>query len=270
MVGYAPFVEFWRAGLAAALATAEQCSLALARRHGAVEDRGLALLGIRLLQIARRHFEASTRIAELDLEPAGAVSPYLAAEEGLLRLRARLLEHGPAEDAGAAAKHVAALPILTRRQRISLGLLQAFLHHRRGDSRLSRRHLSVALRAAQASGAVGVLLEDAEILERLLPALIADRGAGEASLKEFAGRLIARLKRLPASGLRGRAAAGLSRQEHRVLAYLADGCSNKEIARALALSESAVKFHLRNLYRKLGAHRRGEALEHARERGVLA
>jgi len=54
-----------------------------------------------------------------------------------------------------------------------------------------------------------------------------------------------------------------------VLSYLADGSTNKEIARALRLSESAVKFHLRNLFRKLKVSSRAALLESARQRGIM-
>ena len=59
-------------------------------------------------------------------------------------------------------------------------------------------------------------------------------------------------------------------REKEVLTRIALGNSNKAIARALAVSESAVKFHLRNLFRKLQVERRGELLERARERGLLS
>jgi DNA-binding NarL/FixJ family response regulator len=54
--------------------------------------------------------------------------------------------------------------------------------------------------------------------------------------------------------------AGLSEKEAEVLAELARGVSNQEIARSLWLSEQTVKFHLRNIYRKLGVVNRTEAV----------
>ena len=58
---------------------------------------------------------------------------------------------------------------------------------------------------------------------------------------------------------------GLSEKEAAVLAELAQGSSNKEIASRLWLSEQTVKFHLRNIYRKLGITSRTEALRYAYE-----
>ncbi|MCT8269893.1 LuxR C-terminal-related transcriptional regulator [Xanthomonas translucens pv. undulosa] len=57
--------------------------------------------------------------------------------------------------------------------------------------------------------------------------------------------------------------------EREVLALLAQGDANKQIARCLALSENTVKFHLKNLYRKLEAGTREAALASALQRGLL-
>jgi DNA-binding NarL/FixJ family response regulator len=54
-----------------------------------------------------------------------------------------------------------------------------------------------------------------------------------------------------------------------VLSYVADGSTNKQIARALKLSESAVKFHLRNLFRKLTVTSRGALRDAAEQRGIV-
>ncbi|WP_234791211.1 LuxR C-terminal-related transcriptional regulator [Agrobacterium rubi] len=52
----------------------------------------------------------------------------------------------------------------------------------------------------------------------------------------------------------------LSGRETSVLKLLADGRSNKEMARSLDISEATVKFHLKNIYAKLGVSRRGMAV----------
>jgi DNA-binding NarL/FixJ family response regulator len=65
-------------------------------------------------------------------------------------------------------------------------------------------------------------------------------------------------------------AAGLSEKEIEVLAELCHGHTNKEIAARLWLSEQTVKFHLRNIYRKLGIKSRTEALRYAFEHDLAA
>jgi ATP/maltotriose-dependent transcriptional regulator MalT len=50
---------------------------------------------------------------------------------------------------------------------------------------------------------------------------------------------------------------------------LANGVSNKEIARSLCVSENTVKFHLKNVYSKFAVRTRLQAIRAAYELGVL-
>jgi ATP/maltotriose-dependent transcriptional regulator MalT len=61
----------------------------------------------------------------------------------------------------------------------------------------------------------------------------------------------------------------LSERELEVLSLLASGKTNSEIARDLFVSVGTVKSHTGNIYRKLGAKNRTEALARARELGVI-
>ena len=61
----------------------------------------------------------------------------------------------------------------------------------------------------------------------------------------------------------------LSARERQILELLAQGLSNKQLARALSVSENTVKTHLGNLYAKLGVGRRTEALAAARRQRLL-
>ena len=61
----------------------------------------------------------------------------------------------------------------------------------------------------------------------------------------------------------------LTESEIRVLRYLPSNLSAPEIAAEVFLSTSTVKTHMRHIYEKLGAHKRTEAVERARELGLL-
>ena len=61
----------------------------------------------------------------------------------------------------------------------------------------------------------------------------------------------------------------LTGREHDVLALVADGLSNREIAAALAISEHTVKFHLASIFGKLGASTRTEAVHRGLRHGVI-
>jgi DNA-binding NarL/FixJ family response regulator len=61
----------------------------------------------------------------------------------------------------------------------------------------------------------------------------------------------------------------LSTRELQVLKLLASGSTNSEIARTLWVTEQTVKFHLSNIYRKLGVANRTEASRFAHVHGLI-
>lgn len=66
------------------------------------------------------------------------------------------------------------------------------------------------------------------------------------------------------------ATLGISERELEVLREIASGLSNKEIAIRLSVSPNTVKTHVANLFEKLGARRRTDAINRARELGLIA
>jgi DNA-binding NarL/FixJ family response regulator len=62
---------------------------------------------------------------------------------------------------------------------------------------------------------------------------------------------------------------GLTRRELEILRLMAEGHSNAELARMLWVTETTVKFHLSNIYRKLGVSNRTQASRWAQVHGVL-
>jgi DNA-binding CsgD family transcriptional regulator len=90
--------------------------------------------------------------------------------------------------------------------------------------------------------------------------------AGFIALGLWAGR---RLTPRPAPAVFTRneaaiASLGLSPRECEILALLASGRSNKELARALGISPNTVKTHLARVYEKLEVQKRVQAIEKAR------
>jgi len=89
--------------------------------------------------------------------------------------------------------------------------------------------------------------------------------------------LIAAIKALPSgpapdplSGKHCSPAEPLTDSELRVLRYLPTNLTAPEIASELYVTRNTVKTHMRNLYAKLGTHRRADAVRRAREVGLLA
>jgi two-component system response regulator DevR len=105
------------------------------------------------------------------------------------------------------------------------------------------------------AGAHGYLLK--EIDGRGLVNAIHDVAAGKSILDPA---VTARVMQMVKSGGTGRdALASLSPQEKRVLALIAEGCTNKEVGVKLGLSEKTVKNYLSTVFEKLHVSRRAEA-----------
>ena len=68
---------------------------------------------------------------------------------------------------------------------------------------------------------------------------------------------------------KARAALGISPSELTVLHEIAAGRSNKEIAARLRISPNTVKTHVARLFEKLGAKRRTDAINKARDLGIV-
>jgi non-specific serine/threonine protein kinase len=72
------------------------------------------------------------------------------------------------------------------------------------------------------------------------------------------------------SGGRAGGPGKLSRREREVLALVAEGQSNRQIAAALVISENTAKYHVAQLLNKLGAGSRAEAVTRAVSGGFLS
>lgn len=154
-----------------------------------------------------------------------------------------------------------------------LKLLEARWHARSGAERAALRVLGEAIRIAAPGGYIGCFLEDREDLLPLLLKLQAAPPPDLGDVSAYFDRLV------DACGGSGAArdkeggaslAEGLTEREQMILSLLAKGVSNKEMARRLFVSENTVKFHLKNIYAKLGVDNRLRAITAARSYGLLA
>lgn len=112
-------------------------------------------------------------------------------------------------------------------------------------------------------GASGYLCKD-DIKADELQKGVAAVQAGETVLGRGVGNLVAR-----GLGSLHKPQEHLTDRELEVIRLVAHGQSNKQIAHALFLSESTVKFHLQNASRKMGVHRRAEIAHRATLEGLL-
>ncbi|MDQ7092851.1 response regulator transcription factor [Desulfosporosinus sp. PR] len=64
--------------------------------------------------------------------------------------------------------------------------------------------------------------------------------------------------------------AGLTFQETKILSFIVSGLSNKDIAFKLCISQSTVKTHVANIFKKLGLVNRTEASIYAVKNGLIS
>jgi ATP/maltotriose-dependent transcriptional regulator MalT len=143
-------------------------------------------------------------------------------------------------------------------RRVELLILHAAALLRAGRTAEAVRSWGLALEVGERFGYRRVFLDDLDIATSLNHAARGHEGF----------RPPAWLKPAPA-----RAAAHgdepLTRKELRILAFLESGASNREIADSLFVSEGTLKWHLHNIYRKLGCRNRSGAIAAARRQGLL-
>jgi LuxR family transcriptional regulator, maltose regulon positive regulatory protein len=145
--------------------------------------------------------------------------------------------------------------------------LEAIARDALGDPAAAGRALERALDLAEPDGALLPFLQHPT--RGLLERHARQRTAHAALVAEILDRLAGTAPEPPYAGPRP-PLEPLSKSEIRVLRYLPTHLSAPEIAAELSVSTSTVKTHLRNLYAKLGAHSRAEAVESARALGLLA
>jgi DNA-binding NarL/FixJ family response regulator len=95
-------------------------------------------------------------------------------------------------------------------------------------------------------------------------------GADDYVLKPFdPDELLARVNALVRRAQRTRRSSPLTDRESQVLALLADGLADAEIASRLVISRKTVGTHLARIYEKLGVRSRAQAVGHAFRSGLL-
>lgn len=117
---------------------------------------------------------------------------------------------------------------------------------------------------AMAAGADGYLLKNVPLdeMEKIIRAVC----AGDACFSPY---LLNLAVAEPAAVKSSADTFHLTNRELEVLSYIAQGTPNKEISTILFISLETIKSHVKNIYRKLGAKNRVEAVRMATEKGLI-
>jgi LuxR family maltose regulon positive regulatory protein len=161
-------------------------------------------------------------------------------------------------------------------------------HHRyfliRVEIRISALQLSVGkaaeatnrfrriLAACAGAGLYQIILDERPFISDLLRTT-QESGNVKTDLIPYVDRLATGLQRggrdrlAPTSG--ARILSALSPRETDILTLIAEGLSNKEIARSLDIGPETVKSHLKSVFTKLGVERRAQAVSRAQTLGLV-
>jgi LuxR family transcriptional regulator, maltose regulon positive regulatory protein len=176
------------------------------------------------------------------------------------------------------ARELQRQPNRTYRQ-IKLYLMSAQLKRREGMHNAAHRSLRKAVQLAKPGRYVRCFLDEGEGVIQLLREAYqnifggatredVDLDANQAFIEELLAASGTDLTRNPAKASRP-PMQPLSDREKEMLIFLANGVSNKEMAQKLFVSENTVKFHLKNVYSKLGVVNRLQAINAARQLGFI-
>ena len=162
----------------------------------------------------------------------------------------------------------------TARRKIEILTLRALVFRARGEKERAVSTFSQALALAEPEGYVRIFVDEGSPMAELLAAALEARQRGHLEPPvpaRYLRKLIATLERdasgtaTPDNGL----PESLSERELEVLWLIAAGKANRRIASELFVSVGTVKTHINNLYRKLDAHSRTQAVARARELNLI-
>ena len=157
---------------------------------------------------------------------------------------------------------------------VELSIAQALIYNALGNPSAAEAELGKALEIAAPAGFVRVF-DDGPELAGLL-----NRVAAKGLYPEFSRQLLASSRQMPeiakpilAASKHGSRQDGLveplSERELEVLRLLADGLTPARVANYLVLSPNTLKAHTQNIYSKLDVHTRIEAINKARDLGLI-
>jgi LuxR family maltose regulon positive regulatory protein len=184
---------------------------------------------------------------------------------------------GAGEHEARAAARLAELGFGTGRRCLPMLLarVQLLAHHGRDDAREAAGDVDRLLKHMVPHPWMALLahvaLGDAALEYGDLPAVAAHADAAAALLGRYpdAGILRRRAEHLRGAVELARLSEPLTPAERRVLELLPTHLTEAQMAEHLFVSRNTVKTHLKGLYRKLGAASRGEAVDRARDAGLL-
>jgi len=137
-----------------------------------------------------------------------------------------------------------------------------------GQASQSVSHLSNAISLARGTGYTQEFVRNRSLIISMLERLANEEGSKRLGRKdlEFVQNIWNNLKEQQTNEEMPRI---FTQRENEIMKHLSEGFQDKVIARKLGITEHGVRYHLKNIYRKIGAANRGEAVARARSLKTL-
>ncbi|HTK08558.1 MAG TPA: LuxR C-terminal-related transcriptional regulator [Ktedonobacteraceae bacterium] len=228
------------------------------------------------LWLARGEIETAVRWAEM-FEASSQLSTFYARERGAVaQARILLAQELPA----LALERLAPLHNSAETARrwnyvLEIQLLQSLAYEMQHETQKALAILLDTLHIARPEGYIRSFVEEGPQIALLLARLLDQlrRSQGEEQLCLYIETILAAFPqtnhKVSPSKSQPALSEHLSEREYEVLALLAQGASNQEIARRLAITMNTVKRHVSHIYGKLGVKNRVQAVEKARNLDLL-
>ena len=158
-------------------------------------------------------------------------------------------------------------------ERLTVTVVEAVAHYMHGEADKAMHLLKDALALAKPGGFVRLFVDEGLPMARLLYKALA-RGSEPAYIRRLLAAFpVAEPEHAPSAPVSdpdSEWVEPLSTREREVLQLIAEGLSNQEIAARLYLSLHTVKVHARNIYAKLGAANRTQAVARGRALRIVS
>lgn len=165
------------------------------------------------------------------------------------------------------------------RRLVKLMTLTAIAHWKMGNENIACRHFHDALQSACRCGYVRTILDEGDAITSLLRAEYEATSEGDSysprsppafrqyvsTLLDLSGAGLSRVR----TARKATKLETFTEREREILAFLANGVSNMEMGKKLFVSENTVKYHLKNIYSKLGVSSRLQAILAGRQAGLI-
>jgi len=226
------------------------------------------LLWLRRPNEAQRiYMQLERHLAALPIERYGDAHTALALSQARLALSERRVEKAQACLEACLARQGAEHQ---RDRRLRLSLLLSVAYWRKGNSERAFALLRSTLEEAWQCGYRRLFQDDALWLLPLWDAWSSAEPRRAAAWQGVAEMLREQCRRLAIDPEIFEENQDVSHREREILRLVAAGLSNRDIAQAVHLSEATIKWHLHNLFSKLGVRSRTQAVLKGKSLGLLS